>query len=171
MEVFRDGNIILVDQEGVIIQPLTHASYAGRTLKKGVEYAPPPPAMDPYQLDEAALQALLNDSDRTSFPPSAGRSIWAPPTPMRSAPLRSTSPILRHKKPMQPSFTQPFRRCYLNLMTATRAISFSNCERMMTTPWSPVYEGLTAGEQHVWLAERSVGSDADSSPNTPICPK
>ena len=35
VEVFRDGNIILVDEEGIIVQPLTHASYAGRTLKKG----------------------------------------------------------------------------------------------------------------------------------------
>ena len=35
VEVFRDGNIILVDEEGIILQPLTHASYAGRTLEKG----------------------------------------------------------------------------------------------------------------------------------------
>ena len=29
VEVFRDGNIILTDEEGVIVQPLTHASDAG----------------------------------------------------------------------------------------------------------------------------------------------
>ena len=64
VEVFRDGNIILVDEEGVIVQPLTHASYAGRTLKKGVPYTPPPAATDPYALDEASLGELLMASDR-----------------------------------------------------------------------------------------------------------
>ena len=64
VEVFRDGNIILVDQENTIIQPLTHASYAGRTLKKGVAYTPPPPAVDPYTLDEAGLKGMFEDSDR-----------------------------------------------------------------------------------------------------------
>ena len=37
IEVFRDGNIILTDQDDIIVQPLTHASYADRTLKKGVQ--------------------------------------------------------------------------------------------------------------------------------------
>ena len=40
IELFRDGNILLLDDEGVIIQPLTHAKYASRTLKKGVRYSP-----------------------------------------------------------------------------------------------------------------------------------
>jgi predicted ribosome quality control (RQC) complex YloA/Tae2 family protein len=64
VEVFRDGNIILTDSEGTIIQPLTHASYAGRTLKKGVVYAPPPAAMDPHDLDQATLSELFDASDR-----------------------------------------------------------------------------------------------------------
>lgn len=64
VEVFRDGNIILTDSEGTIIQPLTHASYAGRTLKKGVVYAPPPAAMDPHDLDQATLSELFETSDR-----------------------------------------------------------------------------------------------------------
>lgn len=64
VEVFRDGNIILVDEEGTIIQPLTHASYAGRTLKKGVEYTPPPPAMNPYSLTKEELEEILTTSDR-----------------------------------------------------------------------------------------------------------
>ena len=64
VEVFRDGNIILTDQEGVIIQPLTHASYAGRTLKKGVLYQPPPAAMDPHELDQETLANLFATSDR-----------------------------------------------------------------------------------------------------------
>ena len=47
VEVFRDGNIILTDGEDMIIQPLTHATYADRTLKKGVQYSPPPGCAGP----------------------------------------------------------------------------------------------------------------------------
>lgn len=64
VEVFRDGNIILTDEEGVIIQPLTHASYAGRTLKKGVVYIPPPAAMDPHNISEEELSEMFKSSDR-----------------------------------------------------------------------------------------------------------
>lgn len=64
VEVFREGNIILVDDEGVIIQPLTHAKYSGRILKQGVQYSPPPPATDPHDLDEAALSEIFANSER-----------------------------------------------------------------------------------------------------------
>ena len=64
VEVFREGNIILVDSEGMIIQPLTHAKYSGRVLKKGVEYQPPPAAIDPHELDEAALREIFVNSER-----------------------------------------------------------------------------------------------------------
>ena len=64
VEVFREGNVILVDQDGIIIQPLTHAKYSGRILKKGVEYQPPPAALDPHDLDETALKDMFENSDR-----------------------------------------------------------------------------------------------------------
>lgn len=64
VEVFRDGNIILTDEEGIIIQPLTHASYAGRTLKKGVAYVPPPAAMDPHTINQKELTEMFQSSDR-----------------------------------------------------------------------------------------------------------
>ena len=64
VEVFRDGNIILTDEEDTIIQPLTHASYAGRTLKKGVTYQPPPPAMDPHEMELEDLSKMFETSDR-----------------------------------------------------------------------------------------------------------
>ena len=64
VEVFRDGNIILTDGDDIIIQPLTHATYADRTLKKGVEYSPPPAAQDPYELDFDSFSELMNSSDR-----------------------------------------------------------------------------------------------------------
>ena len=61
VEVFREGNVILVDHEGIIIQPLTHAKYSGRILKKGVQYQPPPAALDPHDLDETALQEMFEN--------------------------------------------------------------------------------------------------------------
>ena len=64
VEVFREGNVILVDQDGIIIQPLTHAKYSGRILKKGVEYQPPPAALDPHDLDVTALKDMFENSDR-----------------------------------------------------------------------------------------------------------
>ena len=70
VEVFRDGNIILTDGEDMIIQPLTHATYADRTLKKGVQYSPPPAAQDPYDLDFDSFSQLMNSSDR-----SLGRTL------------------------------------------------------------------------------------------------
>ena len=35
VEMFRDGNVLLLDGDGVIIQPLTSVEYAQRTLKRG----------------------------------------------------------------------------------------------------------------------------------------
>ncbi len=64
VEVFRDGNIILTDEQGVIVQPLTHASYAGRTLKKGIVYQPPPQALDPHEVDIETLKEMFEKSDR-----------------------------------------------------------------------------------------------------------
>ncbi|NCG01158.1 MAG: DUF814 domain-containing protein [Euryarchaeota archaeon] len=64
VEVFRDGNIILTDEQDTIIQPLTHASYAGRTLKKGVTYQPPPAAMDPHEMELEQLTEMFATSDR-----------------------------------------------------------------------------------------------------------
>jgi len=62
IELFRDGNVLLLDDGGVIIQPLTHAKYASRSLKKGVAYAPPPETVDPREMDRSALDALLDGS-------------------------------------------------------------------------------------------------------------
>ena len=35
IEMFRDGNAILIDDEDIIIQPLTSAAYRSRVLKRG----------------------------------------------------------------------------------------------------------------------------------------
>jgi predicted ribosome quality control (RQC) complex YloA/Tae2 family protein len=63
IELFRDGNVLLLDDDGVIIQPLTHAKYASRSLKRGVQYVPPPAAVDPREMNREKLDKLLNESD------------------------------------------------------------------------------------------------------------
>jgi predicted ribosome quality control (RQC) complex YloA/Tae2 family protein len=63
IELFRDGNVLLLDDDGVIIQPLTHAKYASRSLKRGVLYVPPPAAVDPREMNREKLDKLLDESD------------------------------------------------------------------------------------------------------------
>ena len=63
VELFRDGNVLLLDGEGIIIQPLTHASYASRSLKRGIKYFPPPAAIDPREINREKLDKLLDGSD------------------------------------------------------------------------------------------------------------
>ena len=63
IEMFRDGNVILLDPDGIIIQPLTSTEYASRTLKRGVVYEWPPAQVDPRELSSENLVKILNSSD------------------------------------------------------------------------------------------------------------
>ncbi len=63
IELFRDGNVLLLDEKGIIIQPLTHAKYASRSLKRGVEYVAPPAAIDPREINREKLDRLLDESN------------------------------------------------------------------------------------------------------------
>lgn len=63
IEMFRDGNVLLLDSEGVIIQPLTNVKYAKRVLKRGEIYEFPPAQIDPRTLSVKELVPLLADSD------------------------------------------------------------------------------------------------------------
>jgi len=64
VELFRNGNVILMDEHDIIIQPLTHASYSGRTIKKGERYVPPPAAIDPHTLTLESLKTAFDESER-----------------------------------------------------------------------------------------------------------
>ena len=74
IELFRDGNVLLLDDEDVIIQPLTHAKYASRALKRGEPYAPPPETLDPRELDKNGLDNLLDNSDHSLIRTLAARA-------------------------------------------------------------------------------------------------
>ncbi|MCS5527337.1 MAG: NFACT family protein, partial [Candidatus Poseidoniales archaeon] len=63
IEMFRDGNVLLLDSEGVIIQPLTNVKYAKRILKRGENYEFPPAQVDPRTLTAKELAPLLAESD------------------------------------------------------------------------------------------------------------
>ena len=74
IELFRDGNILLLDDKGVIIQPLTHAKYASRSLRKGVAYSPPPETLDPREMGREALDSLLDGSEHDLIRTLAARA-------------------------------------------------------------------------------------------------
>jgi len=74
IELFRDGNVLLLDQRGVIIRPLTHAKYASRSLKKGEIYSPPPEAVDPRTLTRDSLDEILDGSDHALIRTLASRA-------------------------------------------------------------------------------------------------
>ena len=74
IELFRDGNVLLLDDNGIIIQPLTHAKYASRSLKRGVAYSPPPETVDPRNMDRSALDSLLDGSQHDLIRTLAARA-------------------------------------------------------------------------------------------------
>tara|TARA_B100000035_G_scaffold82738_1_gene69413 strand:+ start:3147 stop:5306 length:2160 start_codon:yes stop_codon:yes gene_type:complete len=156
VEVFRDGNIILVDENGIIIQPLTHASYAGRTLKKGVEYTPPPPAMDPYELDEATLQQLLNESDRDLVSTLGGK------VNLGATHANAVCAVANHE-PNSPTQEADASAVYTALHQLLTQLDNSEMAHLVlklqekdAADWNPFYQGLSVAEQQAWLAERSV---------------
>ena len=74
IEMFRDGNVILVDGNGQILQPLTSASYRSRTLKRGEQYSPPPSSMDPREIGARGFFARFGESDQDLERTLAGRA-------------------------------------------------------------------------------------------------
>ena len=74
IELFRDGNVLLLDDNDVILQPLTHAKYASRSLKRGEPYTPPPETLDPRGLDRNGLDNLLDNSEHSLIRTLAARA-------------------------------------------------------------------------------------------------
>ncbi len=156
VEVFRDGNIILVDQDGVIIQPLTHASYAGRTLKKGVAYTPPPPAMDPYLLDEKDLQNLLIESDRDLVSTLGGKVNLGATHANAVCAVAGHEPNSSTQEADAPVIYRALNQLLSELDASDKGHLVLKLREDDPEPWSPFYEGLAVAEQQTWLVERSV---------------
>ena len=156
VEVFRDGNIILVDQNGIIIQPLTHASYAGRTLKKGVAYTPPPPAVDPYDLSEEDLADRFASSDRDLVSTLGGKINLG-------ATHANAVCALAGLEPNSPTSEADVSKVYQALRTLLDDLARPQAAHLLLKlkeeeheGWLAAYEALTAGEQQAWLEARAV---------------
>ena len=155
VEVFRDGNIILVDENGIIVQPLTHASYAGRTLKKGVEYVPPPAAMDPYLLTQEAMSDLLSESDRDLVSTLGGKAN------LGGTHANAVCELAQHEPNMNPVDADS-NAVYGALKSLLQDLDSSNNGHLIIElneededNWEKTYQGLTMVEQHQWLEQRT----------------
>ncbi len=63
IECFRNGNLILLDENGIIIKPLTHSKLGGRIIKKGVLYESPKGSINPTTLTKEDFQKILSSND------------------------------------------------------------------------------------------------------------
>ncbi len=61
-ELFGDGNLLLLDKNGVIELPMRGVDHGARRLRKGEPYLPPPGASLPFAMDVAALQTASEGS-------------------------------------------------------------------------------------------------------------
>ncbi|HLF15924.1 MAG TPA: NFACT family protein, partial [Candidatus Thermoplasmatota archaeon] len=68
-ELFGDGNLLLLDGDGVITLPLRGTDYAARSLRKGERYRPPPGRPPPFgrSLDELRAAGLEAKRDLVRF--------------------------------------------------------------------------------------------------------
>lgn len=64
LELFGDGNCLIVRPDGRILLPLVHEAWKSRVLRPGAQYEPPPPRDDPLSFDEATFLAKLDEGNR-----------------------------------------------------------------------------------------------------------
>ena len=63
-EIFSNGNIILLDEDGKIILPLIKQHWAHRTIKPHEVYVPPPSQINPFHLEKEEFIDLLKKSKK-----------------------------------------------------------------------------------------------------------
>ena len=154
VEVFRDGNIILVDEEGVIIQPLTHASYAGRVLKKGHPYVSPPAATNPYELDEGALQDVFDESDRDLVSTLGGKIN------LGSTHANAVCALAAHE-PNSPTGEADVTKIFAALRSLLKQLDETQEAHLLLKleaddgpDWEKRLEGMEHGQRQAWLSQR-----------------
>ena len=156
VEVFREGNIILVDQDGIIIQPLTHATYAGRTLKKGVEYVPPPAAMNPYEVTIESLYEAFQDSDRDLVSTLGGKlnlgALYANAVCARAVHAPNSEPKLADIH----AIYSAIHTLLGELETRTEAHILLELQKEDTEDWLSNLQTLHHADHQRWLASRAV---------------
>ena len=155
VEVFRDGNIILADEHGIIVQPLTHASYAGRTLKKGVEYVAPPAALDPYSLDLEAVTSLLLESDRDLVSTLGGKANLGGTHANAVCELAQHEPNMEPTKADAEAIYNALKSLLEDLDSADNGHLIVQLEEEDGDNWQSTYEALPLVDQHQWLEKRT----------------
>ncbi len=63
IELFSNGNIVLVNPEGKIILPFIRQTWAHRSVKGREPYIPPPSQINPFKLDLDKFSDLLKESN------------------------------------------------------------------------------------------------------------
>ena len=155
VEVFRDGNIILADEHHTIIQPLTHASYAGRTLKKGLPYTPPPPAMDPYTMTSQSMEATLNASDRDLVSTLGGKVNLGATHANAVCALAGYDPNIDPDTADASKVYQALTDLLNRLDNEAKGHLLLALEKDDAPDWPTHLGNLTQGAQHAWLAQRT----------------
>lgn len=156
VEVFRDGNIILVDEEGTIIQPLTHASYAGRTLKKGVAYTPPPAAMNPYSLTKEELGEILTTSDRDLVSTLGGKVNLGGTHANAVCSLANMEPNSPPEKADVQAVYDALKTLLTDLDNAEHAFLILRFNDQDSEGWEEKLSSMEVASKEQWLAERAV---------------
>ncbi len=156
VEVFRDGNIILVDEEGVIIQPLTHASYAGRTLKKGVEYTPPPAAMNPYNLTKDDLGDILKTSDRDLVSTLGGKVNLGGTHANAVCSLAKQEPNSPPEEADVQAVYDALNTLLTDLDSAEQAFLILRLDGEEGEGWDAKISSMEVADKEQWLAQRAV---------------
>ncbi|MBL6886394.1 MAG: NFACT family protein [Candidatus Poseidonia sp.] len=156
VEVFRDGNIILVDEEGIIIQPLTHASYAGRTLKKGVAYTPPPAAMNPYSLTKEELGEILTTSDRDLVSTLGGKVNLGGTHANAVCSLANMEPNSPPEKADVQAVYDALKTLLTDLDNAEHAFLILRFNDQDSERWEEKLSSMEVASKEQWLAERAV---------------
>jgi len=57
LELFGDGNLVLLDGAGTILLPMRAGEFSARRVRKGEPYVPPPGSAHPFGLDAAGLSS------------------------------------------------------------------------------------------------------------------
>lgn len=156
VEVFRDGNIILTDEDDVIVQPLTHASYAGRTLKKGLAYTPPPAAVDPYGLTETELASTLAASDRDLVSTLGGKVNLGATHANAVCALAGYEPNIEPTAAKPATVFKALRALLQRLDDNARGHLIFRLNENDPVDWSAHLDQLPQPNAHAWLAERAV---------------
>ncbi|MBI2580889.1 NFACT family protein [Candidatus Woesearchaeota archaeon] len=112
IELFSKGNVILVDEKGVILGCAEHQTWKDRTVRPGFAYSYPPATADFAKMDEAQFQKAVLSSEKDSVVKAMAVDLGLSGTYAEQ--LCSSAAVDKSKKPSQ--LSQPeLQKLYLSL--------------------------------------------------------